>query len=248
MAKAYHIVQWSLKYEKSDTRKTDYMPWFAKQTKLTGLGIGRVMREPYPRNMELFGIWTVLETLASQSVMKDRGWLVRDGRPLEFDEMSSLLPTVPPEAFKKACDWFVENVPGWLECVDFPPANLPANSHERNTTGRSLGDSPANLPANSSHRGNGGGNSATDRQTDSTQTDIHKKRERENKGGLSVQDREGQGRQFAAVGARIEELQRIPEEERTDEQSDELKKMRDLRKKIQKKQARGDFSLVEVAA
>jgi len=133
MAKAFHIVQWAL-YESADTRKTENMSWFKKRTKLVGLGIGKVMREPYPRNMELYGIWTVLETLATQSSPQHRGWLVRDGQPLDFDGMSSLIPTVPAEAFQQACEWFVRNIPGWFQCAEFPPTGTPP------------GKSPGNLP------------------------------------------------------------------------------------------------------
>lgn len=134
MAKAFHIVQWAL-YESADTRKTENMSWYKKRTKLVGLGIGKVMREPYPKNMELFGVWTVLETLATQSSPQHRGWLVRDGEPLDFDGMSSLIPTVPPEAFQNACEWFAKNIPGWFKFEEFP-----------DTTGRLPGIPPGNLP------------------------------------------------------------------------------------------------------
>lgn len=143
MAKAYHIVQWAL-YESADTRKTENMSWFKKRTKLVGLGIGKVMREPYPKNMELYGIWTVLETLATQSSPQHRGWLVRDGVPLDFDGMSSLIPTVPADAFQRACEWFVKNIPGWFQCSEFattgtPPGKPPGNPP---TTGTPPGENP----------------------------------------------------------------------------------------------------------
>lgn len=144
MAKAYHIVQWALLYESADTRKTENMSWFKKRTKLVGLGIGKVMREPYPRNMELFGIWTLLETLATQSSPKDRGWIVRDGMPLDFDAMSSLIPTVPAEAFQQACEWFTKHLPGWFQLDDFPPTGTPSGQPPGVVppTGTPPGDSP----------------------------------------------------------------------------------------------------------
>jgi hypothetical protein len=137
MAKAYYIVQWAL-YESADTRKTENMVWYKKRTKLTGLGIGKVMREPYPKNMELFGVWTVLETLATQSSPQLRGWLVRDGVPLDFDDMSSLIPTVPAEAFRHACEWFTEHIPGWFKLEDFPIS--------QSTAGKPSGQSPGVVP------------------------------------------------------------------------------------------------------
>jgi hypothetical protein len=170
MAKAYHISQWGTKYEKSDTRKTDFMSWYAKQTKLVGLGIGKTLREQYPRNMQLLGLWTMIETLASQSAVSHRGWLVRDGKPLDFDGMSSLLPTVPADGFKMACEWFAHPSVGWLELIEFNPANPTAEPENRRSGGKTAGEVPANPTAEPENRRSGGKNSATDRQRDRERT------------------------------------------------------------------------------
>ena len=125
---AYHITQWHPRYERSDTRKTNNMVWYAKSTKLIGLGIGRTMREPYPRNMTLLGLWNMIETLASQSAFEHRGWLVRDGQPLDADGMSSLIPSVPSSAFREALEWFSQPEINWLERRAFPPSESGASA------------------------------------------------------------------------------------------------------------------------
>lgn len=61
-------------------------------------------------------------------------------------------------------------------------------------------------------------------------------------------DGEAQRRQFAATGVRIQQLEAIPDDDRTSAQDAELKKMREVRKEIQKKQAANDFTPVEAAA
>ena len=172
--KAYHITQWNPLYEKADTRKTDYMGWFCKQTKLVGIGIGKTMREPYPRNVNLYGLWTILETLASQSAVNERGWLIRGGLALDAEGMADLVPTVPPTAFQEALEWFSQPKIGWLECVECPhladaaPELIPGPTEPTGKNSR-LVPGPTEPT---------GKNSATDRQTDRQETD-RQKRERE---------------------------------------------------------------------
>ena len=58
------------------------------------------------------------------------------------------------------------------------------------------------------------------------------------------QARSAQTNQFASASARKRELEAITEDERTEEQTAELKKMRALLRAIQKKQTKGDFTPV----
>ena len=179
--KAYHITQWNPLYEKADTRKTDYMGWFCKQTKLVGIGIGKTMREPYPRNAILYGLWTIIETLASQSAVNERGWLIRGGKPLEAESLADLVPTIPPAAFQEALDWFSQPKIGWLEMVECPhlndstpglfPEPDPKTAVPPEATGRN--SRPVPVPPEATGR-----NSATERQTERESTD-RQKRERD---------------------------------------------------------------------
>ena len=240
MTKAWHITQWHLKYERADTRKTDFMGWYAKQTKLIGFGIGKTLREPHPRNAALLGMWTLLETLASQSAMNERGWLIRGGAAMDYEDMSSLLPTIPAAAFEEALLWFAQPKINWVEHIECPhlngtqPALIPAHQEPSGKNSR-------HVPA---HQEPSGKNSATDRQTDSKQTDKGKKIEKNGGFASKEEARKALTNQFAAVSTRKRELEAILEEDRTEEQEEELKKMAALVQKIQKKQRRGDFTPV----
>jgi hypothetical protein len=171
MSKAFFIKHWRELYERSDTRKTESMPWFAKRTKLIGLGIGSLMRRPYPDNARLYGLWTFIEILASQSAPRHRGWLVRDGMPLDFEAMSSLMPAIPPDAWKEICEAASNPKIGWLQYVEFDP-NSPDGFPPNGTT---AGDSPDGFPPNGTTAGD---SDPTDRETDRELTD-NKQRERE---------------------------------------------------------------------
>jgi hypothetical protein len=249
MPKAYHITQWSRLYEKSDTRKTDYMSWYAKQTKLTGIGIGLTLQQPAPRNLILLGTWALIETLASLSAAHHRGWLVRDGAPMTPEDMSALIPTVPAEHFQEALKWFSQGRINWVEHAEFSPANLPVNQPQRDRTGNAPGSSPANLPVNSETRSGTRGNSATDRQTDSTQTDrqrSERERERDGANASSPKAVEASKAQAGALLARIATLERRKQELTPPERAELRKKKRAL-VQIQEQQGNGDFSLVQTS-
>jgi hypothetical protein len=238
MAKAYHIVQWHL-YESSDLRKTAYMSWYKKQTKLTGIGVGLTMLQGFPRNAVLMGTWGFIETLASLSALEHRGWLVRNGVPMVPEDMSALIPTVPATAFQEALDWFSQPRVNWVEHVEF----VPTADGTPGGPGKLSRQYPGTVPVDSEWRDSVGTNSARERERESTERQKEESGEKR-KGSELVPDREGQTRQFAAAGARVQELEAVDPERRSAEQDRELKKMRWVRKEIQKKQARGDFSLV----
>jgi hypothetical protein len=144
--KAWRITQWRL-YERADLRKTASMPWYAKQTKLIGQGIGKTLREPFPRNMTLLGTWNMIETLACLSAQEHRGWLVRNGQALDSEGMADLIAGVPPSGFEEAVSWFSQEKINWLEQVEFSPGNLPPFSGHHANNGTTPGKSPGTLPA-----------------------------------------------------------------------------------------------------
>jgi len=245
---AWHVTQWE-KYERSDTRKTNNMTWYAKQTKLVGRGIGATLKKPWPKNAQLLGVWAMIETLASMSEVEHRGWLVRDYEPMDAAMMSDLIPAFPPQAFQEALDHFSLKEVNWLERGEFsarrplpgfapgkPPAVLPP-------AGDSPGKPPALLPLNSAAPENTGKNSATDRQTD-RQTDSKKK---ERKKAATPEEAKQQGRQFAANQSLVMDLEAISDDDRTPEQERELKKRRAVLKSIKARQAAGDFQPLEEA-
>lgn len=239
MTKAFHIVQWHPLYEKSDTRKTDYMGWYSKQTKLVGLGIGRTLQAGYPRNMELLGLWNVLEILASQSVLQHRGWLVRSGQPLDFEGMSALVPTITADGFRTACEWFCQDRVGWLEEIEFTPDNIISRSKSPShppASGKPLGTSPSHPPASGDQPEAGGRNSATDRERDRQSTDRETGKKNNGASDLSASKA-----QFAALQAQIKELEDLGSSASPAQRRD-LRQKKARRTELQQRQAAGDFT------
>lgn len=238
MSQAYYIKQWKTRYERSDTRKTDYMSWFAKSTKLVGIGIGLTLA--HPQNLKLLGAWTMIETLASLSAVEERGWLIRNGEPLDAEGMHALIPMIKAEDFQLALDWFVQPRINWLERLEYIPAP--------ELTGNSPGKSPGHPTGHTAAPELTGQNSATDRQRDRQSTDRQtSEREREKKGEeLDPKElRARQTAQFAAANSRLQKLEAVPRDERSEAQRAEIKKTRAVINAIQKKQAANDFTPVE---
>lgn len=247
---AWHITQWH-KYERADTRKTNNMTWYAKQTKLIGRGIGATIKLPYPKNAQLLGIWVMIETLASMSEAEHRGWLVRDFEPMDAAMMSDLMPFYPPAAFQEGLDHFSRKDINWLERGEFSAARpAPGFSPVKSPAvlpmhGESPVKSPAVLPANSGAVANTGGNSGTDRQTD-RQTDSTE-RERERYGGFASKEtaKSAQDHQYAAAQVELKPFAKAGWEDLTVVQQELVKKNRALLKAIRTKQKKGDFTPVE---
>lgn len=126
--KAYRIKQWNDLYERNTTRKVDFMPWYPKQTKLTGMGIGCTMAQP--DNLELLGLWNLIEILASQSKKNHRGWLLRNGSPLTATMMACLIPTVPVAKWERALAHFSSPEVDWIEMADTSEAEHPTDARE----------------------------------------------------------------------------------------------------------------------
>jgi hypothetical protein len=216
LMKAYHIKQWDDLYETNETRKIARLSYYAKSNKLVGLGIGRTLQ--HPRGLEFLGVWQLLEALASHSERHQRGWLVRNGAPLEPADIASLL-RLPEEPITAAIAHFSNPAIGWLPLEEF--------------TGTLPGDSPGSVPPSENHRDTAGTISlrggGSERRTE--EREIYIKRERHNQ-------------QARACLERRKELEAIPDDERTEAQDGELATVRRTLREIQKKQAAGDFSPV----
>lgn len=261
---AYRITQWNELYERSETRKVDFMPWYPKQAKLMGLGIGFTLSQR--DNLELLGLWNLLEVIACQSKKNHRGWLVRNGVPLTAAMMSSLIPTVPADKWERALAHFSSAEVNWLELVPIeqcgnspgnspsvlpPPGNSPGNSpgslpapdDKAAPDGSAVGNAPGNIPTP-------GKNSATDRQTDrqirDRQTDSTNKKASLREGGqgtvppaVAVQAFAATRIQFAALSARKKELEQTERAKWSEEQRTEWKEIRASLDKLGKHQRRG---------
>jgi len=237
---AYHIKQWDL-YERADTRKVDFMPWYPKQTKLMGIGIGYTMAQP--DNVELLGLWNLLEIFATQSKKFQRGWLVRNGQPLTAAMMASLVPQVPEAKFQRALEHFSKPEVDWLEQAVWggatngsAPGTSPGGIPPKATTTEDSGSAPGTSPGELRRAGK---NSATDRQTDSTQTDrqtvVQKK-------SGEVRTLEGSKVIWAALQHRQRELEAKPRGSWSEAERQEWKKNRADLALLNKKQRAGDFT------
>lgn len=240
--KAYHITQWEQLYETAETRKIRTLTYYAKPNKLVGEGIGFTLSQP--NGPHLLGMWALLEALASLSAQDWRGWLVRNGSALDAGRMASLT-RVPTEHFVEALDFFCRPEVSWLELIDWPgqsPGKKPAGSNSRDNSGGSSGQSPGKKPDDEKSRENAGPISLRGKTDKRGKTEGT--REREENGGFATQEeaRRAQQTQFAALRNQISELERIPEEDRSEEHEEDLKKKRRTLKALQKKQAAGDFT------
>ena len=154
----------------------------------------------------------MLETLASQSAVNERGWLIRGGVALDADGMADLIPTVPASAFQEAIDWFSQAKINWLEHIEcdllskeFAGINSHHNRFENrllrmlNTSWKSSQSIPTTTAKMPTSREGTGRNSAarqTDRQTDYRQTTY---RERGARAGGGYSD----GGRGAGVGCAV---------------------------------------------
>jgi hypothetical protein len=226
--KCWHIRAWDELYESAQSRDVKTLSFYSKPNKLVGEGLGFTLAQE--NGLALLGTWALLESLASHGLPRQRGWLFRNGSPLDVARMSALL-RIPKEPIDAALRHFSTPPMDWLEeaeisvCPDRSGTLLPARSQH--------------APSNSA-RG----------RTDLIKTDDSGERDREEMGGhLSAEElRSRQTQQFAAAQARLKALEAVPEEERSEKNRAELKAMKSLVRKIQKKQAHGKFTPVEEVA
>ena len=233
MNKAYHIVQWNESNETAESRKFKTLSWYAKQNKLDGLGISRL--RAHPKKVELLAGWTMIETLASRAWPRDqRGWLLRNGRPLTTADMA-FLTSFPEDIFTLAVEFFSAEPMNWLEYIPVPKSLVESPCND-STPATSQGESPGSkrTPATSQ----GESETQTDRQV--RQTD--RQTVRKNKEAARVGDVSASKAQFAALQAQVKELEGRGSALTPTERA-ELRKKRAQLSDVQTRQAKGDFSV-----
>ena len=224
--KCWHVTMWSELYESAQSRGVQTLSFYAKPNKLVGEGLGFTLAQE--DGLALLGTWALIEALASHGLPKQRGWLFRNGSPLDAPRMAALL-RIPLTPIERALKHFSTAPMDWLEEAEFPFASARSQSADGRLSARSQ---------------SADGISARLRTERERTEEIE--RERRKGEGLSAEElRARQIAQFAAATARIKALESVPEEDLTEKNRAELKEMKALAKKIQKKQARGDFSPVE---
>lgn len=239
--KAYHIKYWDDVYETAATRQVRTLTYYSKPNKLVGEGLGLLLSQP--DGLMLYGAFTFLEILASTAPQEWRGWLVRNGTPMDALRMSALTPRIPPEMIQRTLDFCSTPPMDWIECLEWDGASqLPLGGPKQLRTIAS--HQPADGTPSASHQPADG--KTVRGKTDRSKTEDTEE-EREEDGGFAVQQeaRARQTMQFAAAQSRKRELEATPKEDRTEEQEVEFKKMRRLIRAIQQKQQRGDFTPIK---
>lgn len=146
--KAYHIKDWNVWYESSETRKLKTLTYYGKPNKLVGEGIGHTLAQE--DNVALLGTWALLEAFASTSERELRGWLIRNRTPQTATRMAALIGgRVSAATFQRALDHFASPEVGWLEYIDMPgqtPELPPQSPATPPPAGTVPGESPATPP------------------------------------------------------------------------------------------------------
>ena len=227
--KAYHIIQWAAEHETAESRKYKKLKWTPMPNKHEGLGYRMIARSPLRDS--LYAGWKLICEVSSKNPGDDRGWLVRDGRAMTAGDLA-MITGFTEKTFKLTLDFVCKKEVGWLELADYPPIAEPVPVVP--------GESPGTPEGSPVVPGESPGTPLID-QIRSEKTRISPE-ERERRAGFSTPEGEAKAQlqQFAAAQARKRELEALTEE-LTDEQEEELKKMRRLVKAIQKKQRAGDF-------
>lgn len=224
---AYRFKDWDTTYENDRSRAINALSYYCQPNKLVGEGIGMMLMEA--DGLELYGVLGFLKALASTAPREWRGWLVRNGSVMDARRMSALTH-IPMEKIERALRFFSTAPMDWLVLEVWPP--LPKRRGGVNATGAGREQDGSILTGLSTDKG--------------LSTDDQQQSNKQNGRFASAEAAaEAQKRQFGAVKSRIEDLERVSEDDRTPEQEAELKKMRGVLKAIQKKQRAGDFTPVE---
>jgi hypothetical protein len=121
--RVFRIVGWNETYETSESRKLKRLLWVAVPNKHDGLGFRRMAKER--DHCVLFSAWILIVQIASKGLPEQRGWLLRDGRALDEEDMS-LMTGFPAAVFERALKFFSDPKIGWL--VTEGIADKPATS------------------------------------------------------------------------------------------------------------------------
>lgn len=236
LMKAYHIEGWEEERENADTRKYVQLLWYRNPVKLIGEGLGHTLSQPERRGPFLYGMFKLIEQVAAGGKKEERGWLYRNGSPMDAARIAMLL-RLPEEFVKEALEFFSKPPMDWLKMREFCP-NGPVSA------GRTPGESPGNPGYSAGGRENTGRNAPSEpnepNRTDLERTDqsILKEKEKEREAS-DVQIQASKVQAGILIGA-IRELEARRATLTGEERAVLRKKRRELAE-LQKKQAGGDF-------
>jgi len=241
---AYHLRHWDALYETAETRRVRTLTYYSKPNKLVGEGVGHMLMQP--DGLALYGTWTFLEALASTAPQNQRGWLIRNGTPMDAQRMSALT-RIPMKEIERALTFFSTPPLDWLEVSKWDHGHaqgtpIADHGHAQGTPIADHGHAQGTPIADHGHAQGTPWSVPTRGKKEDKETEVLKRERR--KGGFASEGEAAQGqvRQFAAIQAVKGELEAVDPERRTLEQEEELKKLRGQLRAIQQKQAAGDFT------
>lgn len=247
MPKAYYITDWDTDRENAETRKYVDLLWFRNKVKLMGEGLGHTLGQPNNRGPHLYGLFKLIEQVAAGGRLEQRGWLFRNGSPMDALRIASLL-RLPVADIEEALKFFSTPPMNWLELRDYA-GESPTKTDIAPNSGRTSGESPTKTGDTSNPQENVGRIAASDHTNNQPtvvqQPDNQREREKKVETLDPKEARSQQTAQFAAASARLKSLEAVPEGERDEAERHEIKKMRRLISDIQKKQAANDFTPVK---
>lgn len=241
--RALHIVHWHESHESAESRKLVQPWWVPKPNKHDGMAYSRLTKEPDA--LALYGAWTAIVEVCSKGPRETRGWLIRNGRALNADDLADLT-RFPKPGFERVLEFCQRPEIGWLLDEEFAvteslpglapagPGGPPGSPGDAPAgPGHSAGLSPANPPPKK------------ERQTE-RETGKQKGSEEEGGGGRNGQRMRPPSlkEMFAALQDQVRQMERR-KEELTPEERAELRKKKRRLELVQEAQAAGR---TEVAA
>ena len=241
MTKAYHIRQWETLYETATTRTVRTLSYYSKPNKLVGEGLGHMLNQT--DGLALYGTWAFLEILASTAPTEWRGWLVRNGTPMDAARMSALI-RIPAADIERALNFFSTAPMDWLELIDW----------EGEKQGTLPLKKPAVLPPSSAHHQRTAGKPSAHHQRTAGKT-VRGNKDKEKEGGVLERDNNkvpaasgvaASRTQFASVSRQIKELEGKGSSA-TVADKQQLRQLRAVLREIEAKQAAGNFETVQTS-
>jgi hypothetical protein len=165
--KIYRIVGWNETYETAESRKLKHLFWVPVPNKHDGLGFRRLAMQR--ENCQLLAAWVLMVQLASRGPPERRGWLMRDGKPLDAEEMG-LMTGFPASIFERALEFFSQTKIGWI--VQDSPADKPASPADRGKKATQSPDAPAQPASLSGQSPDTSGDSADTGNTGPTDREV----------------------------------------------------------------------------
>jgi hypothetical protein len=118
--KAYKVKNWNQLFENAESRKYKSLKHVLIPRRMDGLGFRTLSEQK--RAPELFAAWIlILEIAAEGESSNERGWLIRDGKPLTAQDCALICgKNFKKSIFERAFEFFTQGNNQWLEFCDVP--------------------------------------------------------------------------------------------------------------------------------